>query len=208
MNAAVVHVHPRDPNDSPRDLNVSVVSLWFGYFAGIASVIAFFSLVRLFGSQDKQHGPLSEAISERVGGMSLGRIQLLVWLVVSLAILGALAIPLLELPELDASLAALFGLSGLTSVLAATPPRPPAEVLASITAKDAAPTFRDAVEDWRGGLDLSRVQCLMLTLLGAASMLAAFATSFRVPAIPTGLLGLLGASQATYLAPRRSRART
>ncbi len=61
------------------------------------------------------------------------------------------------------------------------------------------PKLSDLVTDWRQQGDLSRYQYLLLSIVGAITMVAAFATSFRLPAVPQQLLILLGASQATYV---------
>lgn len=68
--------------------------------------------------------------------------------------------------------------------------------------KDPSPSARQLVEDWGGQLDMSRVQQLVVVLVGAASLFLAFVTTMRVPVIPEGLLGLLGGSQAAYLATK------
>lgn len=188
VTAAFVRVRLKDRADTPVDLRVSIIDPIYGRIAGAAGITALLAALLLMRSTPGTTGPLAE----RGGGLSLSRVQLLIWFIPAFAMFVALSVPLLDLAPIDPSFAVLFGLSGLTAVLspAASPHKP-----------DSAPppNLRDLVEDWQCDLDFSRIQCLALTVVGALVLLASFVPTMRVPSVPEGFLGLLGVSQAAYM---------
>jgi hypothetical protein len=179
-----------------HDIRVRLVPVECAYWSAAATVLFFLTLPALFvrrRADDPTTSALALTLSERGGGLSLARVQFMIWFLPSLAMLAAVSVPLLAMPDIDATFAALFGLAGLTTALgtATSPERPDDPV--------PPPEARQVVEDWNNTVDFSRLQYLAISLVGAAALLAVFLVTLRVPVVPQGLLALLGASQATYL---------
>jgi hypothetical protein len=193
---SVLTIVPKDHTQAAITWRVGIVDRRVGYFAAASAWGFFLTLVAVFGAPPGEVSgqALRRSLSEPGGGMSLGRIQLLVWFLPALGILSALSLPLLATPDVPSSLGVLFGLSGLTTTLGAA---------ASPNVKNAALpttlTVSQALEGWQDGLDFSRVQYFALSLIGALALIANFVATMRCPDIPQGLLMLVGASQATYL---------
>jgi hypothetical protein len=167
-------------------------------------------------------------LSERGGGLSLSRVQLLIWFLPAIAIYAGLSIPLHKFAPMDTTLAVLLGLSGATTLLGtvaspASPAAPQGQKAPSVptgpfygaqTATGTTPPDEtiakfdpsDLVTDWRGDGDMSRYQYLLLTLVGATVFSIAFLGSMRIPTIPDQFLYLIGASQATYLGTKAVKA--
>lgn len=137
-------------------------------------------------------------LSEAAGGYSLARVQLLIWFAPAVVLYGGLCVSLHQFVEIDTTMAVLLGLSGATTLLG-TAANPPAAAVPQPGAPVEPPKLSDLVTDWRQHGDLSRYQYLLLSIVGAITMVAAFAASFRLPAVPQQFLVLLGASQATYV---------
>ena len=147
----------------------------------------------------KSVGPWYYMLSEPQGGYSLARVQLLVWFFPAVLIYGGLSLALNRFAPLDGTMAVLLGLAGATTLLGtAANPRKAAPAVAG-AAPVAPPVLADLVTDWYDHGDLSRYQYLILSFLGAATMLGAFLKDFVVPAIPEQFLYVIGASQATYV---------
>jgi hypothetical protein len=142
-------------------------------------------------------GPWYQLLSEAGGGYSLARVQLLVWFLPTIILYGALSFTLHSFVEISAQLAVLMGLSGATTLLgtAASPP-------AAAGAAPVAPDLRDVVTDWNSHGDLSRYQYLLLSLVGATIMVAAFWRNLAMPDVPSQFLYLLAGSQGTYVATK------
>ena len=193
--ALALKLYPRDGDTTPFEYRVSLVSTWSALVAAAGALLLLLALPRLFITPtlaDKTSRAMAIVLSEPRKGLSLARVQLLVWLAVGLAILAAVSLPLLALPEIDGSLAVLLGLGGLTTVLggAASP---------DLGNEVVSPEARDLIEDWNKQPDFTRVQCLVVTLVGAIVVLLAFFTTMEAPVIPAGFIALIGGSQATYL---------
>ncbi len=137
-------------------------------------------------------------LSEAAGGYSLARVQLLIWFAPAVVLYGGLCVSLRRFVDIDATMAVLLGLSGATTLLG-TAANPPSAAVPQPGAPVEPPKFSDLVTDWRQQGDLSRYQYLLLSIVGAVTIVAAFVSSFRLPAVPPQLLGLLGVSQATYM---------
>ena len=134
-------------------------------------------------------------LSERGGGLSLGRVQFVIWFGLGFVMEAVLSIPVRALAPVNDTMVLLLGLGGATAILgAAATPKAGAATNASTTA-----TLSDLVEDWSQNGDLSRYQVMVLTLFVAAGALLAFFNTLSTPTIPAPLLGLISASQATYL---------
>jgi len=191
--AVLVRVTPKDEQAKPVELRVSVIDREYGLYAGIAGLVVFFALLFLAKSEEPGMKPLWMAISEKDGSLSLGRAQLLLWFVPAVVIFCALSVPLLEIPRIEGTLAVLFGLAGLTRVVggAANPPIK--------DEKPVEPELGQLITGWDEGVDVTRVQYLAISVVGAIVLLAAFASDMRAPPIPEGFLALIGASQAAYL---------
>jgi len=192
---AVLRVTPKEKGDAVFDLNVSIIDRSYGIAAGALGLLLLFLLLWTFDLK------LAAALSEAGGGLSLARVQLFLWFLPTFFMVVALGVPLLALPPLDKSLVALFGLAGLTTTLgtAASPAANEPQSEGSLVRSETTPAMRQIVEDWQNRLDFSRVQLLLMTLLGAFVVLAAFLGTLRVPSIPDGWLAVLGASQVAYL---------
>lgn len=61
------------------------------------------------------------------------------------------------------------------------------------------PMVRDLVEDFSGYGDISRYQYLLLCIVSAVVFLGSFLQDWQIPNLPTQVLALVAASQATYL---------
>jgi hypothetical protein len=147
-------------------------------------------------------------LSESGGGLSLAKVQLLLWFLPAACIYAAISIPLHTFPPMDTTLAVLLSLTGATTLLsAATSPKGKPEAaeteaaapggVATSTIPDPSP--KQLVSDWQGNGDMSRYQYLLLTLLGATIFTISFLKEFKIPTIPQQFLYLIAASQATYL---------
>jgi hypothetical protein len=142
-------------------------------------------------------GPWYQLLSEAGGGYSLARVQLLVWFLPTTILYGALSFTLHSFVEISAQLTILMGLSGATTLLGTAASPPPAAGAAPV-----APDLRDVVTDWNSHADLSRYQYLLLSLVGATIMVAAFWRNLAMPDVPAQFLYLLAGSQGTYLATK------
>jgi hypothetical protein len=140
-------------------------------------------------------------LSERGGGYSLGRVQLLIWFLPAVILYGALSFTLHGFVAISAQLSLLLGLSGATTLLgaAATPP-------VGAGAPPVAPNLRDIVTGWDAHGDLSRYQYLLLSIVGAIVMIAAFWRQLEMPEVPAQFLYLLAGSQGTYVAAKAIKA--
>jgi hypothetical protein len=190
--SAVLKVFAKDGTAAPSLLRVSIVDRAYGLlalFSGIAICLCLPWMLVPRGAT----GSLTSMLVENGGGLSLARLQLLLWFLPTIGIATALSVPLLEFPPLEGSFAALFGLSGLTTILsgAASPLERD-----TVTPPSA---LRQVVEDWQGELDVSRLQLLAVTGIGVFVVIAAFVGTMHVPAISQGWLHLLGASQFAYV---------
>jgi hypothetical protein len=147
-------------------------------------------------------------LSESGGGLSLAKVQLLLWFLPAACIYAAISIPLHTFPPMDTTLVVLLSLTGATTLLsAATSPKGKPEAakaeaaapggVATSTIPDPSP--KQLVSDWQGNGDMSRYQYLLLTLLGATIFTISFLKEFKIPTIPQQFLYLIAASQATYL---------
>jgi hypothetical protein len=149
-------------------------------------------------TSDGDLDPWMYLLSEPAGGLSLSRVQLLVWFVPAAAMYAALSIPERNFAPLTPTVVMLLGLGGITTVLgAATTPTKPA-----VPTAPAVPQLGDLVQDWNGRGDLSRYQYLVLSILGALILVATFIERLAFPDLPAQFLYLVAASQSTYLATK------
>jgi hypothetical protein len=61
------------------------------------------------------------------------------------------------------------------------------------------PQWSDLIVDDSGGIDVTRFQMLLFTLITAAYVLLTVGTTYAIPEIPTGFLTLMGISNGVYL---------
>jgi hypothetical protein len=180
-----------------RNFKVEPVSslLWATLLLLVAAMLLPYGL----GPEQAGHlgGPWYQLLSEAGGGYSLARVQLLVWFLPTAILYGALSFTLHGFVEISAQLAVLMGLSGATTMLGTAASPAPATGAAPV-----APNLRDVVTDWSSHGDLSRYQYLLLSLVGAAIMVAAFWRNLAMPDVPAHFLYLLAGSQGTYLATK------
>lgn len=214
-------------------VRLGLVPPWTAYLAGLGVLCWFIGLPYAFLRTEDLHdqsgkpvGPWYFLLLEPTGGLSLSRVQLLIWFLPAIAIYAGVSLPLHRFAPMDTTLAVLLGLSGATTLLSsavsppATVPVPSTE--SRIATKDVVPPppfygtagarlpfgsaseiprldARDLVTDWQGGGDVSRYQYLLVSLVGATVFTIAFLRTVRIPAIPEQFLYLIAASQATYL---------
>lgn len=198
---------------------VEVVGLDYALLTALGTLILVLVLPSaLFSVERTKLSPWRWLLNEPGGGLSLARVQLLVWFVPALVMYAIASVPMLQFAPMDRTLAVLLGLSGATTLLgAAANPKQPVLALGMVAALplepfpslDAAPRaaaslaepprLADLVEDWQGQGDFSRYQYLLLSLVGAIVMLLAFLKDLQPPRLPPEFVALVGASQATYL---------
>jgi hypothetical protein len=183
---------------------------WLALIAFLLAIIAVFVPYALGGSSTGGvEGAWYRLLSEAKGGYSLSRVQLFVWFLPTAILYGALSFAQQGFVEIGTQLSLLLGLSGATTVLG-TASSPAA---AASSGERAAPDLRDVVSDWNSQGDVSRYQYLMLSIVGAIVMVAAFWRRLEMPTVPSQFLYLVAGSQGTYLATKaikssRSTART
>lgn len=146
-------------------------------------------------------GPWYGLLSEAGGGYSLARVQLLIWFLPTAVLYAALSFTLQGFADITAEIAILIGLSGATTMLG-TAASPSKAAAAPNRAEPVAPDLGDLVTDWNAHGDLSRYQYLLLSIVGAVVMVAAFWRGLEFPSIPSQLLYLIAGSQGTYLATK------
>lgn len=171
-----------------------------GWLYGALAVLAALVLVApyAFGTSfGMGRGPWSYLLTEAGGGLSLGRVQFVIWVVPATLLYLAISIVGHAPAPIDSQLAILLGLSGATTTLgAASNPR------GSDTEPETPPRLADLVQDWDGRPDLSRYQYLFLSTIASLVIVAAFFQNLQFPAIPTPILYLVAASQGTYVATK------
>lgn len=221
-------------------VRLGLVPPWTAYLAGLGVLGWFIGLPYTFLRTGDLHdqfgkpvGPWYYLLLEPSGGLSLSRVQLLIWFLPAIAIYAGVSLPLHRFAPMDTTLAVLLGLSGATTLLssAVSPPAaPPASTAKAPLATGEGVPFppfsgyagarlplgrvaeipqldaRDLVSDWQGGGDVSRYQYLLVSLVGATVFLVAFLRTVRIPAIPEQFLYLIAASQATYLGTKAVKA--
>jgi hypothetical protein len=221
-------------------LRLGLVPPWTAYLAGLGVLCWFvglpYALLRTEYLHDRTGKPVGAwyfLLLEPSGGLSLSRVQLLIWFLPAIAIYAGVSLPLHRFAPMDTTLAVLLGLSGATTLLSsavsppttatttgaatkaallaeAMPPPPFYRVAATrlFGATSDIPNLdpRDLVSDWQGGGDVSRYQYLLLSLVGATIFTIAFLRTVRIPAIPEQFLYLIAASQATYLGTKAVKA--
>jgi hypothetical protein len=208
----VVNVTPRR-NAVPAAIGIALLVLLLPY--------ALMARVQAKDEDKNAVGPWYLLLSEAQGGLSLARVQLMVWFAPAIVLYGAVCITTLQFAELPGSLAALLGMSGATVLLGAAanpkegksapvpsspaaspnplPPFPVASQPAGPSSDIARPSFSDLVKDWQDRGDLSRYQYLLLACVGAAVLVVGFFADGSLPELPSEFLAVVGASQATYL---------
>lgn len=216
-------------------VHLGLVPSWAAYLAGLGTLCWFvglpYALLRTEDLRDEHEKPVGAwyfLLSEPCGGLSLSRVQLLIWFLPAVSIYAGASMPLHRFAPMDTTLAVLLGLSGATTLLssAASPrvasrpvtptpsvpgvrePSPPPPFATALETRmlpamkaGEIPSFntRDLVSDWQGSGDISRYQYLLLSLVGATIFTIAFLRTVRIPVIPEQFLYLIAASQATYL---------
>jgi hypothetical protein len=202
-------------------LRLGIVPRWVALLAALGMFLIVISLPPIiFGRKGAASAPGAWAalLSEPGGGLSLARVQLLVWFVPALLAYAAVSIPTLTFAPIDATLAVLLGMCGATTALGAVanpsarsqplgiislPPRTPFPSMAgpapAVAPAADPPRLADLVEDWEGRGDFSRYQYLLLSIVGAVILSAGFVINLSFPTLPNEFVALIGASQATYL---------
>ncbi len=185
-------------SDDSRDTNyaVKVVERSTLYVAMIALLgIAIAGPFAIASNEVRR--PWYRLLSEPAGGLSLGRVQFLIWFLPAAVFWGAESLVAHGPAPMDMQLAVLLGLSGATTTLgAASNPK------AADDSDDAAMHLSDLVQDWNCRGDLSRYQYLFLSLIGSLVLSVGFLQHLEFPAIPVPLLYLVAASQGTYIATK------
>jgi hypothetical protein len=197
LGTYAITITSQDGSSADRNVDVRSVS-WLIGAALLFLVLAIMLPYALKGGG----GAWSELLSEKAGGLSLSRVQLLIWFLPTAVLYGALSFTLHRFVDVTTQLAVLLGLSGATTLLgtATSPPPPPASTNA------ASSELQDLVTDWSNQPDVSRYQCLLLSLVGATIMVAAFWRQLEFPQIPAAFVYLLAGSQGTYVATKAVKA--
>jgi hypothetical protein len=223
------------------NVHLGLVPSWAAFLAALGTLSWFvglpYALLQTKDLRDEHEKPVGAwyfLLSEPGGGLSLARVQLLIWFLPAVSIYAGASMPLHRFAPMDTTLAVLLGLSGATTLLssAASPPvasQPvtPTPSVPGIREASPPPPFataletrmpamkageiqsfdaRDLVTDWQGSGDISRYQYLLLSLVGATIFTIAFLRTVRIPVIPEQFLYLLAASQATYLGTKAVKA--
>ncbi len=182
------------PGQSIDEVRVVFVDAGYGLAAGIGVLLLGIALPFLFM---EGKNPWYQLLSEGNSGLSLARVQLVLWFAPAVFIYAVLSIPLLRVAPLDPTLSALLGLGSFTTLLstaASTPPTAPADKQATTLG-----SLTDLVTDFQEHTDITRYQYLAVSILGSFSLVVAFVTSMTMPAIPKEFLYLIAASQAAYV---------
>jgi hypothetical protein len=192
----VVHVDGRQAKVSvrvlrPKSLYIMMVLLAASIFLGPYAL-----------ASSSTGSPWVELVSEPAGGMSLGRLQLLLWFAPTVVLWGGMSFLTHTFAPIDGQVALLLGLSGGTTFLGSAA-NPPSENGPRVT-----PELGDLVQDWNGNPDVSRYQYLAISAIGASTLLVGFLQNMEFPALPPQLLYLLAASQGTYIATKAVKAST
>lgn len=148
------------------------------------------------------HRPWLNLLSEPGGGLSLGRVQLLIWFLPAAIFWGASSLIAHGPAPIDNQLAILLGLSGATTMLGAASNPKAADSAAETDLHFSDLHLSDLVQDWNSHGDLSRYQYLFLSLIGSLVLTAGFVQNLEFPEIPAPLLYLVAASQGTYIATK------
>jgi hypothetical protein len=192
-----VEVKHNDSTESWHEVVVQPVSDLAGA-ALLLLIIAILLPYALRGGRGAWYALLSEA----AGGYSLSRVQLLIWFLPAAVLYGALSLTLHRFVDVGPQLVVLLGLSGATTLLGtAASPSQPAGPGDPVTAD-----LQDIVSDWSSHPDLSRYQCLLLSLVGSIVMIAAFWRTLEMPVIPAAFIYLIAGSQSTYVATKAVKA--
>ncbi len=186
---------------SAEEMRVVFVEVQYGVAAGVGALLIVFALPFLFMAGKN---PWYQLLSEGDQGLSLGRVQLVLWFAPAVFIYAALSIPLLRMAPLDPTLSALLGLGGFTTLLSTAASTPP-----TAAAGEGATTMgslSDLVTDFQNHTDFTRYQYLAVSALGSASLFVAFVTSMTMPAVPKEFLYMVAASQAAYVGTKAVKA--
>lgn len=189
-----------EAGQTAEPLRVVLVDAACGIEAGVGILLLTLALPFLFMNVKN---PWYQLLSEGDAGLSLGRVQLLLWFVPALFIYSALSLPLLRPAPLDPTLSALLGLGGFTTLLSTAASKPSAPASEGATTISSLP---DLVTDFDNQTDLTRYQYLAVSALGSFSLLVSFIASMTMPSIPKEFLYLVAASQAAYVGTKAVKA--
>jgi hypothetical protein len=195
-----------------EQIRVVFVAVGFGLAAGAGALLVTFALPFLFMPG---RSPWYQLLSEGEAGLSLARVQLLLWFAPALFIYAALSIPLLRLAPLDPTLSVLLGLGGFTALIGTAASKPaaaaaPAVPEAAATQQAAPPSvfgsLTDLVTDFQNQTDFTRYQYLTLSVFGSVSLFIAFVGSMTMPTVPKEFLYMIAASQTAYVGTKAVKA--
>lgn len=212
----------RESGATPVPVTLGVVPMWVTFPACLALLVLVFAgpsvLRAIVGRPDMTWAYL---LSEPNGGYSLAKMQLAVWWLPAIIIVGGVFAVKLEHTVVPPTFAVLLGLAGATTALGAATspnsafgrsslqlvpvkefPRPHSKYTLAGGVGERAATkdeFTDLVSDWQNQGDFSRYQYLLLAAIGSCVVTVAFFLDGRLIDIPKEFLALVGASQATYL---------
>ncbi len=193
----------------PSKVPLSVIPKRATYAAFAGMLIFLFGLPylllgRVAQAPVKTHDPWLFMLADARGGLSLGKVQLLLWFFPATALYVAFSVPMHEFAPIDATLAVLLGMSGLTTLFSNA--ANPKETARESRGGPRALSLRDLVEDFQHNGDLSRYQHLVLCFLGSVVFVVAAFDRFTIPSVPKEFLMLLGASQGTYVGTKAVKA--
>lgn len=203
-------------------VTLGVVPIWVTFPACFALLVLVFAgpfvLRAIVGRADMTWAYL---LSEPNGGYSLAKMQLAVWWIPAIVIVGGVFAVKLESTVVPSTFAVLLGLAGATTALGAATspnstfgrsslqlvavkdfPRPHSRYALAGGVVERATTkaeFTDLVSDWQNQGDFSRYQYLVLAAIGSCVVMVAFFLDGRLIDVPKEFLALVAASQATYL---------
>jgi hypothetical protein len=143
-------------------------------------------------------------VSGKYGNASLSLAQILLWTFLVFSASFYVLIASGKLLDLTDEVLILLGITGGSSVIAkisASVKTEKGRDLSGVVARN--PKWRDLVRT-EGRPDLYKFQMLMFTTLAALFVVLKIAGTFEFPALPAGLLTLIGISNGVYLAAKTS----
>lgn len=192
----------RSTEPTVNHLKVLNVEFWVALLTIVLLLAVAYCLPGAFGpASARPQGQWEALLTDADGSFSLARVQLLIWFLPAATIFGGMSIVCGRFMPVDSQLSILLGLSGVTAVLgsATNPSRPPGGPVV-------APKLSDLVQDFNAQSDLSRYQYLLISIIGALTLVVGFIHGHDFPRIPSQLLYLVAASQGTYVGAKAVRA--
>ena len=141
-------------------------------------------------------------VSGKYGGASLSLAQILLWTILVFSASFYVLVASGKLLDLSDEVLVLLGIAGTTSVIAkitAAAKNEKGKMLTRELCRD--PKWTDLVKTG-GGPDLYKFQMGLFTILAAFFVIGKIYKTFEFPALPSGLLTLIGISNGVYLAAK------